>query len=447
MGLSRIIIICLLACHALGIAAQGSADEYDWYLDEVISESFIRQNDFDYYYQPSKNDIAQQRSKGELSYFLSTPTGLSGKTARDLIDQIMASYDDIQVMCDWQTTPTTYWKEFSYEHNKFRFSVKRKVLDDDTYYVSVTEYANHYKSLGKKDKAKENDKAEAKGKTEAISLPKEKAEKLSATDKPTKRGSRRKVELDTEDEDIPDPDAFLADNELVDLDDGQEGLDDGQEETTAMSEKERRRIEQQRKKERKQEERLAQKREQEQKRTEEKARKEAEKQRKAEEKRQKEEAKQREREEQKLRREQERQEREQRKRDEEAAAAKEAAAKKSAASKYHCSDVALWLSEIYDFTMTAGDETSCTMYSTAIKDVEMAKLAIKNALKGSNARMAVPWRLNSETQEVETGYTVDDHVLVFAIGKNSDGNITLTMTEVSAEQVDLFKQSLSTTNN
>ena len=60
------------------------------------------------------------------------------------------------------------------------------------------------------------------------------------------------------------------------------------------------------------------------------------------------------------------------------------------------------------------------MYSTAVNDVEMAKLAIKNALKGSNARMAVPWRVNSETQAIETGYIVDGHVLVFTIGKDGD---------------------------
>ena len=83
------------------------------------------------------------------------------------------------------------------------------------------------------------------------------------------------------------------------------------------------------------------------------------------------------------------------------------------------------------------------MYSTAVKDVEMAKLAIKNALKGSNARMAVPWRVNSETQQVETGYTVDDHVLVFAIGKNDDDNITVTVTEVSNDEFENFKQSIN----
>jgi len=72
----------------------------------------------------------------------------------------------------------------------------------------------------------------------------------------------------------------------------------------------------------------------------------------------------------------------------------------------------------------------------------MAKLAIKNALKGSNARMAIPWRLNSDTGMVETGYTVDDHVLVFAVGINDDNVVTLVVTEVSNEQFELFKQSL-----
>ena len=83
------------------------------------------------------------------------------------------------------------------------------------------------------------------------------------------------------------------------------------------------------------------------------------------------------------------------------------------------------------------------MFSTAVKDVEMAKLAIKNALKGSNARMAVPWRMNNETRQVETGYTVDDHVLVFTIGKNEDDNITVTITEVSNDDFELFKQSIN----
>ena len=82
------------------------------------------------------------------------------------------------------------------------------------------------------------------------------------------------------------------------------------------------------------------------------------------------------------------------------------------------------------------------MYSTVVKDVEMAKLAIKNALKGSNARMAVPWRVNAQTGMVETGYEVDGHGLVFAIGKNDDGNIALDVTEVSAQEFESLKQAL-----
>ena len=83
------------------------------------------------------------------------------------------------------------------------------------------------------------------------------------------------------------------------------------------------------------------------------------------------------------------------------------------------------------------------MFSTAVKDVEMAKLAIKNALKGSNARMAVPWRLNSETQAIETGYTVDDQVLVFTISKDADERITITVTEIENDDFEQFKQSLN----
>ena len=147
-------------------------------------------------------------------------------------------------------------------------------------------------------------------------------------------------------------------------------------------------------------------------------------------------------EEERRQREQARLEREQ-ERQEKAAARKQAAAPKPVESKYHCNDVALWLSEKYDFTQTAGTSASCTMFSTAVKDVEMAKLAIKNALKGSNARLAVPWRMNNETRQVETGYTVDDHVLVFTIGKNEDENITVTITEVSNDDFELFKQSIN----
>ena len=125
---------------------------------------------------------------------------------------------------------------------------------------------------------------------------------------------------------------------------------------------------------------------------------------------------------------------------------KEKKAAKAAESRYHYQDVALWLSEKYDFTQTVDNGTGTTMYSTAVKDVEMAKIAIKNALKGSNARMAMPWRLNNDTQMVETGYTVDDHVLVFAIGKNDNNDITLTIIEVSDEQFESFKQGLNKEN-
>ena len=213
-----------------------------------------------------------------------------------------------------------------------------------------------------------------------------------------------------------------------------------------VSEKERRRAAREREQAAAQEQRLAKRRAQEQQREEAKKQKEAEKQKKAEEKKKKEEEKRlaqeekrRAREQAQLERKQAAQEREQAAR-EKAAEKKQAAAPKPIESNYNYDDIALWLSEKYDFTQTAAGDNSCTMYSTAVKDVEMAKLAIKNALKGSNARMAVPWRVNSDTQDIETGYTVDDHVLVFAIGKDADERITLTVTEVSNDQFELFKQ-------
>ena len=173
--------------------------------------------------------------------------------------------------------------------------------------------------------------------------------------------------------------------------------------------------------------------------------KEAEKLRKAEEKKKKQEEERLKKEEERLQREQAKAEQEQARIDKlnelKLKQEKEKKAARAAESRFHYQDIALWLSEKYDFTQTVDNGTGTTMFSTAVKDVDMAKLAIKNALKGSNARMGMPWRLNSNTQMVETGYTVDDHVLVFAIGKNDDGNITITIVEVSDEQFEQFKQS------
>ena len=400
------IILCVLVWAALTVSSQPTqqAAEWEWYLDEVVDETFVGRYDFEYYYMPSTQDMEQQRSKGEVSYFLNTPAGLNSKKARDLIDRIMASYDDIKAVSEWHMTTGNYWKEFRFDKNKFRFTVKRKALDDGTYYVSITESANYYKSLGKKSQTKNQDSA----------------------DKPAKRSTRDRRRVSQED-----------------VDDTEEHLVADGTATPVVSEKERRRAAREREQALEQEQRMAKRRAQEQQREQEKALKEAEKQKKAEEKKQKAEEKRLKKEEEKRQREQARQEREQQ-RQQQAAAQKQAATPKPAQSRYHYDDVALWLSEKYDFTQTAGDgTTTCTMYSTAVKDVEMAKLAIKNALKGSNARMAVPWRLNNETQEVETGYTVDGHVLVFALGKNADGNITLTITEVSADEFDVFKQNLN----
>lgn len=418
----RTILLSLLACVTLAVTSQPTQQptEWEWYLEEVVSETFVGRNYFEYYYTPSAADMEQQRSKGEVTYFLNSPDGLNSKKVRDMIDRLMASYDDIKAMGDWHMTNTTYWKEFRFEKNKFRFSVKRKALDDGTYYVSATETANYYKSLGKKGKQEVAPKTEAK------------------EEKPTARSTRdRKPVVVPEEKEEEVPITTLMED------------DEEEQAEPVLSAKEQRKLEAQRREDEKREQRAKQRREQEQRQADAKAKKEAEKQKKAEEKRLKEEEKKQKEEEKQLKKEEERRQREQarlereQERQEKAAARKQAAAPKPAESKYHYSDVALWLSEKYDFTQTAGTNASCTMYSTAVKDVEMAKLAIKNALKGSNARMAVPWRVNNETQQVETGYTVDDHVLVFAIGKNDDDNITVTVTEVSNDEFENFKQSIN----
>jgi hypothetical protein len=303
-------------------------------------------------------------------------------------------------------TSSTYWKEFRHEKNRFRFSVKRKALDDGTYYVGLTENANYYKSLGKKS-------SQAKTQSKKKSSP-----TAAAADKRSTRRDRKPV-VDPEE----------GESDAIELDDVLPLVNEKQRRQEARKEQESQRVE----------ERARQRRAQEKRREDARAEKEAEKLKKAEEKKQKEEEKRLKKEEERRQREQARKEREQERRDK-AAARKQAAAPKPVESHYHYQDIALWLSEKYDFTQIAGGESSCTMYSTAVKDVEMAKLAIKNALKGSNARMAVPWRVNAETQAIETGYTVDGHVLVFAIGKNDDGEATITVTEVSGEQFELFKQ-------
>ncbi len=409
----KYIILSLTACVGLmGLSQPVQEQEpMEWYLDEVVNDTFVGRNYFEYYYTPSAADIKQQRDKGEVSYFLNSPEGLNSKKVRDMIDRLMASYDDIRPVGSWQMTTSTYWKEFRFEKNKFHFNVKRKALDDGTYYVSVTETANYYKSLGKK-----NNKEVAQ--TE---------EQPDKDDKPYRRSTRDRRPVTQEEADA----APSADD--LDVDDEEAAAPAA---APVVSEKQRRETARAQEQAQKQEERLAKRRAQEEQRAREKAQKEAEKQRKAEEKKRKAEEKLLKKEEQRQRREQERQQREQARLEKETAA-------RAAASKYHYDDVALWLSEKYDFTQTAADDASCTMFSTAIKDAEMAKLAIKNALKGSNARMAVPWRVNGETQAIETGYTVDDHVLVFTIGQNDEGKVLLTITEISNEQFELFKQSMN----
>ena len=403
----------LLACLALAASSQPTQQEHqwEWYLDEVISETFVGRNYFEYYYTPSAADMQQQREQGEVNYFLNTPEGLNSKKVREMIDRLMASYDDIKAVGDWHVTTATYWKEFRYEKNKFRFSVKRKALDDGTYYVSVTETAGYFKSLGKKNSQKPESAAR------------------SSADQPTARHSKRDrkpVVLVDDEVDKSMQDIAVDESEMP-------------EQTPALSAKEQRKLDNERREAERRELRAKQRREQEKRREDAKAQKEAEKIKKAEEKKQRQEEervkKEEKRREQEQKRELQRKERETRQQAENAA--------KKQASRYHYTDVALWLSEKYDFTQTDMTDNGCAMYSTVVKDVEMAKLAIKNALKGSNARMAVPWRLNSQTQAIETGYIVDDQVLIFAIGKDAQGQITLSITEVSNDEFELFKHSLN----
>ena len=417
------IFLCLLASLALAVSAQPTqqAPEWEWYLGDVVSETFVGRNYFEYYYTPSAADMEQQRSKGEVTYFLNSPDGLNSKKVRDKIDQLMGSYDDIKAVGEWHMTNTTYWKEFRYEKNKFRFSVKRKALDDGTYYVSVTETADYYKSLGKKDKQQ----TEAKPKS-----------RTTKKDKSTSRSTRDRKAVVVPDEE--EPSSTLV-NDILE--------DEEQPAQPVVSAKEQRKLDAQQRAAEKRRLRDKQRQEQEKKRAEAKAQKKAEELKKAEDKKKRQEEERLKQEEKKRLREQERlrerEEREARRQQEATKQPKNTTTQQLAASNYHYDDVALWLSEKYDFTQTSGNESSCTMYSTAVKDVEMAKLAIKNALKGSNARMAVPWRVNSETGAIETGYTVDDHVLVFTIGKDDDSNVTVTVTEVSNDQFELFKQSIN----
>ena len=413
MSSMRYVLLAVMAWLTLTAAAQEAEEEaapVDWYLDEVIKDSFVKECSFDYYYTPSASDMMQQRAKGEVAYFLSSPPGLNRKRVCTLIDGIMESQDDVTAMNDWQATSTTSWKEFSRERNKFRVSVKSAALDDGTYYVSITETANAYKKPRKKEEKKEKT--------------------TSTTTKRSKRiDDRKPVVAPDEDNDqeeaSDDPDTAL--DALL--------MDNDAEEQQAS------------KRERKEARRLEQEKQREQARAE----KEAEKLRKAEEKKAKQEQEAINKEQERLKKEQQKQLKEEQRQRQAAEKQQQELARQQqkrerqrqaeySASKYHYTDVALWLSDKYDFTQTSGGENTLTMFSIAIKDVEMAKLAIKNALKGSNARMAMPWRVNSQNGSIETGYCVDNHVLIFAIGNNDAGNITLTITEMDNDTFDNFRQ-------
>lgn len=405
----RSIAFCMIACAMLSSMGQTtSQDEWEWYLDEVVNDVFVVRNGFEYYYTPSKSDMEQQRSKGEVTYFLNSPAGLSVNKTQELINNIMASFDDVKVMSDWHMEKGSFWKDFRYENNRFHVSVGRKTLEDiDAHFVSITETAGFYKSLSKGKKS------------ESASTQQAPSTKRSARNRSRKAITQEDVEQ--HDRDILKADASADEESLQpDVKSDQDLKREAREKQEAL----------------KQEKRLAQQREKEQQR----AKKEAEKQKKAEAKKQKQEEERLKREAQKQQREQERTQAEA---EREKARAQKEARKQAAArdnSKYHLNDVALWLSEKYDFTQSAATKNSCTMFSTMVHDAEMAKLAIKNCLKGSNARMAVPWRVNHENHAVETGYTVDDHVLVFTIGKDEEERVTLTITEISNEEFEQFKQ-------
>lgn len=415
MSKMKLFLMTALASLSLAVTAQDVDEDnapVEWYLDEVVRGTFVQEYGFDYYYTPSVSDMKQQRAKGEVTYFLNTPTGLNSKKACALIDRIMADCDGVRKMNDWQSTATTCWKEFSMQRNKIRFSVKTKALDDGSYYVSVTETANAYKNVPKSNQEKKPDQGKASS---------------------TKRGARSdRKPVVVNDEPQPDGDDAL---EFDTVTDNQEEIEDeGEQQQLTKRERE-----------------AAKRLEQEKQREQARAEKEAEKLRKAQEKKAKQEREALKKEQEKLKKEQEKQLREEERQRQAAERQQQALARQEqkkerqrqaeyAASKYHYTDVALWLSDKYDFTQTTAGDNTLTMYSTAIKDVEETKLVIKNALKGSNARMAIPWRINSQNGTVETGYSVDGHVLVFAIGNNDAGNITLSITEMDNSEFESYKK-------
>jgi hypothetical protein len=85
----KCIYLWLLTLLALAATAQPvqQTQEWEWYLDEVVSETFVGRNFFEYYYTPSAADMEQQRSRGEVTYFLNSPDGLNSKKVRDMIDR------------------------------------------------------------------------------------------------------------------------------------------------------------------------------------------------------------------------------------------------------------------------------------------------------------------------------------------------------------------------
>jgi len=115
----------MMACLAMASPAQPvmNPQEWEWYLGEVVNDVFVGRNYFEYYYTPSNADMEQQRNKGEVTYFLNTPEGLNSKQVRDMIDRLMASYDDIKAVTSWQL-PTGKSSDLKRTSSGFRSSAK-----------------------------------------------------------------------------------------------------------------------------------------------------------------------------------------------------------------------------------------------------------------------------------------------------------------------------------
>jgi|GEM_PF-1077525 len=440
MPICRICLLTILAlvsltawCQLPPTAAAQAHDDMTWYLDDVVQRTFIARNHFEYYYQPSSSDMQQQRAKGEVTYFLNTPGRYSVKKTQQTIDDIMASFDDVQEVNDWHAgNGNNVVKDYRHANNRFRFSIGRREVDEGgIYYVSITEAANHYQSLGsqptetekpsrtaRERKQKEKDNKNKKHNEEP------RVKETPTPDEDIQHSTReRKPVIINDEKDNP------STNDVNIIEDADE------EETTAqqpMTYAEQRELA------------IAQAK---QKKEEEKQQKELEKQQKKERERLAREERERER----LQREQEKKQQEQEKKQQREAQRQQEQAQKQreqeeANNKLYYHDIVLWMSEKYDYVVLYDEGDGCSLQSSAVKDQEMAKLTIKNALKPYKARMAAPWTRNEQTGRVEAGYTLEKNVLVFSVGEQ-DGNITVNVVELTEQQFNDFKAKHNSEND